>query len=153
VLDGTLERARPEIQGQFDAVVSWDVIEHVPDPKRFLEEAHSLLRPGGVLAVSTIDIDSRFARIMGRHWPWIMEMHLYYFGKGVLEHMFQSAGFDVLRVEPYRHYASLRYMFRKLWGALPGASTQVLASINRVIPNFIVPVSLGDVKLYVGRKV
>ena len=153
VLDGTLERARPEIQGEFDAVVSWDVIEHVPDPKRFLEEAYSLLRSGGVLAVSTIDIDSRFARMMRRHWPWIMEMHLFYFGKGVLEHMFRSAGLEVLRVEPYRHYASLPYIFRKLCGALPSAVSRPLGLFSRAIPNLIVPVSLGDVKLYVGRKV
>lgn len=81
-----------------------------------------------------------------------MEMHLYYFGCGVLEHMFRAAGFEVLRVEPYRHYASLRYIYRKLCGVVPSAGN-FLAGGAKLVPQLIVPVSLGDVKVYVGRKI
>jgi 2-polyprenyl-3-methyl-5-hydroxy-6-metoxy-1,4-benzoquinol methylase len=153
VLDGTLEMVLPSLSGGFDAIASWDVLEHVRDPRGFLATAHSLLRPGGVLAISTLDIDSWFPRALGRRWPWIMEMHLCYFGAGVLEHMFREAGFEVLRIEPYRHYASLRYIYRKLCAALPGPVGRVLGAAAGVIPELIVPVSLGDIKLYVGRKI
>ena len=108
-----------------------DVIEHVPDPKRFLEEAYSLLRSGGVLAVSTIDIDSRFARMMRRHWPWIMEMHLYYFGKGVLEHMFRSAG---LRCAS-RTLSSLRFASLYIPEAMRGASRRNQPATRLVQPH------------------
>jgi SAM-dependent methyltransferase len=37
----------------FDAVTMFDLIEHVPDDKQAMEEARRVLRPGGVLMVST----------------------------------------------------------------------------------------------------
>lgn len=39
----------------FDAVISLEVLEHVADPARFIALAASLVRPGGLLLVSTIN--------------------------------------------------------------------------------------------------
>ena len=43
----------PFRDGAFDAVVSFETIEHLPDPPLFLEELARVLRPGGVLHLST----------------------------------------------------------------------------------------------------
>ncbi len=37
----------------FDAVVSWDVVEHIPDQSRFLGEIYRVLRPGGIVLLHT----------------------------------------------------------------------------------------------------
>ena len=153
VIDGTLEEALPKLQGPYDAVVSWDVLEHVRDPGAFLRAAHGLLKPGGVLCLSTLDMGSWFPRLTGAHWPWLMEMHLFYFDGDVLARMMRDSGFEVLRVEPYRHYASLRYIWRKLAAALPERAAGPVTAASRLVPGLVVPVSLGDVKLFVGRKV
>jgi SAM-dependent methyltransferase len=42
----------PLRDGSFDAVLLLDVIEHVPDEREVLREAHRVLRPGGVLILS-----------------------------------------------------------------------------------------------------
>jgi len=50
------ERSMVEIYGEpgsFDAVVFLQTIEHVPDPRAVLEHFRALLRPGGVVYVTT----------------------------------------------------------------------------------------------------
>jgi SAM-dependent methyltransferase len=43
----------PLQDGQFDVVVSFETLEHVADYHRFLEEAKRVMRPGGLLILST----------------------------------------------------------------------------------------------------
>ena len=43
----------PYPTGSFDLVVSMDVIEHVPDPEPWLDEAFRVLSPGGTLFLTT----------------------------------------------------------------------------------------------------
>jgi SAM-dependent methyltransferase len=41
----------------FDAVCAFEVIEHLPEPERFVREMRRVLRPGGVLLVSTPHVE------------------------------------------------------------------------------------------------
>ena len=51
---GTIEDLAAEGQ-TFDAVVSLEVVEHVPDVALFLKTCASLVRPGGAMVLSTIN--------------------------------------------------------------------------------------------------
>jgi 2-polyprenyl-3-methyl-5-hydroxy-6-metoxy-1,4-benzoquinol methylase len=51
-----------------DAVTFWDVLEHVADPVAGLDRARTLLRPGGVIALTVPDSANLLARISGRRW-------------------------------------------------------------------------------------
>jgi SAM-dependent methyltransferase len=82
-----------------DAVVMWDVIEHLPNPRDTLQKAAATLRPGGVIALSTGDIGSSAARLHGADWslmtpPW----HQYYFSRTTLRRMLGATGFEVIKV-------------------------------------------------------
>jgi 2-polyprenyl-3-methyl-5-hydroxy-6-metoxy-1,4-benzoquinol methylase len=68
--------ALPFADRSFDTIVSWDVIEHVQDPARMLQEFNRVLLPGGVALVTAIN---RWAwkdphyHIRGLNWlprPW-----------------------------------------------------------------------------------
>lgn len=56
----------PPLEGfednQFDTVVSFQVIEHIPDDDLFLKEIQRVLKPGGVAIVSTPNIKQSLTR-------------------------------------------------------------------------------------------
>ena len=49
----------------FDVISLWDVIEHLSHPAAMLKNVHRLLKPGGIVAVSTHRVDSPAARLAG----------------------------------------------------------------------------------------
>jgi len=83
--DGTL----PAPDGSFDTILSTQVLEHVPDPARYLSEAHRLLRPGGRILVSTHGVFI-YHPDPEDYWRWTA---------AGLEQQLTNAGFRVVRVE------------------------------------------------------
>lgn len=54
-----------KIEGEFDCITAFDVIEHVQRPREFLVNCLAALRPGGYLVIATGNLDSRTFRFMG----------------------------------------------------------------------------------------
>jgi len=136
----------PQLQGrQFDVVTMWDVIEHVDDPKSELAKAFNLLRPGGWLVVHTMDVDSPIARLMGRRWPWLMDMHLYYFSQKSLAQMLRRIGFEVIWSGAQGRYLSLGYLTTRL-GALSRPLGRLSSSVVGALGlhSVAMPVNFGD---------
>jgi SAM-dependent methyltransferase len=153
IFNCSVEEAQSVLGGKrFDAIVSWDVIEHVSDPSFMIKVVSEHLKPDGIFAFSTLDVDSWFPKLMGKKWPWLMEMHLFYFTPKVLKNMLLKHGLELLKYGNYCHYASLRYMYQKFCFGMPNTIRPILLMGERLIPNWIVPVSLGDVKFFIARK-
>jgi SAM-dependent methyltransferase len=144
MLEGTLATCGLN-DHSLDVVTMWDVIEHVSDPFGEMRHAHRLLKPGGLLVVHTMDIDSKFARFMGGRWPWLMEMHIYYFSRRTLQLMLEKAGFTVVRIEPQGRYLRLGYFATRVAGYSPLLG-KLLARLFRVLhlSELPVPLNFGD---------
>lgn len=99
---------------KFDAVTLWDVLEHLEDPLQALKNCRRLLKEDGILAFSTVDIGSLYARILGQRWPWLMRMHIYYFDKKTIRKYLKKAGLKLLKIKTYRHTVSFNYLLYKL---------------------------------------
>ncbi|HYQ45012.1 MAG TPA: class I SAM-dependent methyltransferase [Polyangiaceae bacterium] len=56
--------ALPYPTARFDAVVSMDVVEHLVDPLPWLEDALRVLKPGGLLFLTTPNYASRSLRVI-----------------------------------------------------------------------------------------
>ena len=135
----------------FDLVTLWDVIEHLHDPLTQLREIHSLLRPGGIFALTTMDTGCLYAKMCGRRWPWYMRMHLYYFTRGSLARMLELAGFQVLEIERAKRIVSLRYFLEKAAAALrPIAPLLELLAVP--FGSLYVSVDFGDNIILIARK-
>ncbi|MEA3375246.1 MAG: class I SAM-dependent methyltransferase [Chloroflexota bacterium] len=144
MVEGTLDTAElPE--AHFEVVTMWDVIEHLTDPRGALERAHRLLRPGGLLVVHTIDIESVFARLMGPRWPWLMEMHIYYFSRRTLRAMLETCGFQVLSDKPQGRYLRMGYLMNRVGALVPFLGRPAEWVVTKLgLRGVAVPVNLGD---------
>lgn len=148
VQHGTAESLLPRSDlSNFDAVVSWDVLEHVPNPDHFMAAICSAVRPGGFLVLSTLDRSNWFARIMGKRWPWLIPMHLHYFDQHTVIRMAEQRDFSFIKTKAHVHYTSAGYALRRLLG-----HGETVSSADHVLDRFTFPVGFGDVRLYVFRK-
>ena len=138
----------------FDIVCSWDVLEHLSNPARELALVNERLRKGGIFAFSTIDYENWFPRLMGERWPWMMDMHLYYFDQKVLSQMLERAGFRVVRAQPYCHIITLDYFLGKLDAlGVPAARLLRVLAKGSALRSTYVPFRFGDIQLFVCEKV
>lgn len=63
----------------FDAVTFWAVIEHLVDPRRFLEKSKTLVKPGGWCFVLVPNFESLATKILGERYRYILPEHVNYF--------------------------------------------------------------------------
>jgi 2-polyprenyl-3-methyl-5-hydroxy-6-metoxy-1,4-benzoquinol methylase len=88
--------AVPEAGAPFDAVTLWAVAEHLAEPKRFLDKAHALLKPGGLCFVLVPNLRSLAVRLLGAKYRYIYVQHLNYFSTATLGRLGERAGFEVV---------------------------------------------------------
>ncbi len=74
----------------FDAIVMWDVIEHIWDPAEAFQKLFACLKPSGYLFISTPNLDALTAKMLGRYW-WFMTPpeHTGLFSQRSLEYLFE----------------------------------------------------------------
>jgi SAM-dependent methyltransferase len=90
----------------FDVVVMFDVIEHLLDLMAALERVKTVLRPGGLLVVSTPNLHALTRLALGSEWAVLSPAeHLYNFSAATLGRLLRRAGFGEAAFE--RHYAGL----------------------------------------------
>jgi 2-polyprenyl-3-methyl-5-hydroxy-6-metoxy-1,4-benzoquinol methylase len=94
IRESFLNTAFPE--REFDAISFWAVLEHVPNPRAFLERARELLAPGGNCFVLVPNIESLATRILGARYRYILPQHLNYFSTRTLERLAVACGFKVI---------------------------------------------------------
>jgi 2-polyprenyl-3-methyl-5-hydroxy-6-metoxy-1,4-benzoquinol methylase len=66
-------------EGSWDMVTLFEVIEHLPDPLGFVKRAESVVKPGGLIYITTPNFNSLDRRVLGSDWNAIHREHLIYF--------------------------------------------------------------------------
>jgi SAM-dependent methyltransferase len=91
------------LQGQFNLIVAYGVLEHIEDPQYFLAVIREHLTPGGVLCISVPDCSDE---IVAGDFSMLVHEHYSYFDAESLSNLMASAGFRG-SVETSRHGRTL----------------------------------------------
>lgn len=84
---------------RYGCISSMSVLEHVADPRRFLEKIVSSLGPGGILLLQTGDFNSYFARLMSKSWSYYhIPEHISFFSDKSLPDLLTSLGLEIVKV-------------------------------------------------------
>jgi len=135
----------------YDVITLWDVVEHFSDPRAELLEIHRLLKKNGYLFLSTINIGSFVARLMGPRWPWLMDMHIFYFTPKTIERLLGQTGFQLIEIKNYTHIISSTYFIKKL-AHISYVATQVMKLLQKLRGEHRIPFNLGDNMMVIAKK-
>ncbi len=115
VTEGTLD-SLPLENKRFDLIFLWDVIEHMPDPVRTLQQTAALLAPDGVLSLITPDCGSRLARWMGKRWMEYSKPteHIYFFNRQTLNLAARRAGLESIAETTAGKFVSFGVLVERL---------------------------------------
>lgn len=152
VIQGTQQSFEPE-KGKFDVITMWDVIEHLADPAADLARSFELLKPGGIIAVHTMDVESVAARLLGQRWPWLMDMHVHYFSRRTMKQMLHKTGFELIWCGAQSRYLRLGYLASRLQALSPAVGKGAVWLVEQTGLNQLpIPVSFGDLFTTYARR-
>jgi len=108
-------------------VAMWDLIEHAPEPVALMREAVRLLRPGGLIVLSTGDVESLVARLSGPRWHlYHLPEHLSFFSPVTIVQLLESAGLRVQQLRRDGAMYTLEYLAYRLKTVYPNSLTSLL---------------------------
>ena len=98
--------AQAGFNAAFDVASLFEVVEHLREPLPLLRECRRILKPGGMLIISTGNAASWTVAAMGARWDYFhIEKdggHISFFNPASIAVMAQNAGFSVERIETAR---------------------------------------------------
>jgi 2-polyprenyl-3-methyl-5-hydroxy-6-metoxy-1,4-benzoquinol methylase len=135
----------------FDAVTLFHVLESMPDPHDALARMRDMLKPGGVLLLTTFDTEGLLYLISERtRMAHNFRTHRILYSRSALIELLEHSGFEIAAVTPafeYRDHKFLRHWIASRWPSLAAIANALL----RVMPDPLL-VSSGSIRIIAKRR-
>ena len=91
---------------RIDLAVSFATLEHLAEPLDFLKEVKELLAPGGLLFLTTPNLDDALLTALPRDYPsfFFRQAHLWYFNPSSLARALEEAGFRGVEIRGQQRF-------------------------------------------------
>lgn len=126
---------------QFDIITTFQLIEHVLNPRLLIEQAYKKLNKGGILVIATPNQRGLLSRLSGKKWFEYYNLeHNYYFSEQTLTTLTEDNGFEILQCKTeFGRELNLVYVWDRLVNYYYTKDTSINKIINllKFIPNII----------------
>ena len=134
----------------FDLVVAFDTFEHIYRPLEWLEHIRRVLKPGGLIAMTTPDPSSLLARISGRGWvSFKLPEHVFYWSPKTVRRALEK-DWEILEINRAGQYATLGFLFRRLF-RLTSNSNKLYTPLLNLLNKFSIYSDNGSMT-FIARK-
>lgn len=153
---------------RFDAIASFHVLEHVPDPVSQLKLAAQLVGPKGTLVIATPNARGIQHRLLRSASPSYSSAHLTLFSATGIRRAFERAGWQILSIrtteEPENLMRAATALVRRRTGSAPGSvaahtsprlarwAIRIFAGLSWPLRKVLVLFGLGNELVAIARK-
>jgi SAM-dependent methyltransferase len=138
-----------EARSMFDIVTVVDVIEHVDDPVGLLVNVRNIMKDDAIMVLTTPDVDSILAKILGWKWWHFRVAHINYFNLRTIKLLLEKSGFEIIKNKRPNWYFTLDYLFTRVKQYLPDF---LRFSNPKFLKNITIPLNLFDSYEIICRK-
>lgn len=99
----------------FDVITSIDVLEHISNPKLFLEMARNYLRPEGLLYIITPNIEGMSSRILKEKWLAYAQVdHVILYSPKTIKYLLEKCGFKIKKIKTMDLFVSEYFLSKRV---------------------------------------
>lgn len=144
-----------ETEERFDLIILIQVIGHVYDLDKALQNVNRLLKPNGIVLVESWNTGSLAARLLGQRWhEYSPPSVVHWYSDKTLGLLFKYYGFQLVD----KGYALKKINTKHAFSFLAGKTAntilkKIVESANKFVMKFALIYPLFDVKWYVFKKV
>jgi SAM-dependent methyltransferase len=135
----------------FDAITLFHVFENMPDPHDTLGRIKDLMKPGGVLFLSTFDTEGVIYLLSEqKRMAQNFRTHLILYSRSALIELLERSGFEIIDIGPDFEYRDQRLLRHWIGSHHPILAPLVRTLLN-VLPDPLI-VSTGSIRIVAKRR-
>jgi SAM-dependent methyltransferase len=129
VFRGTIDTVEALADRRFDVIFASHLIEHISEPRLFVEDLVRRLSDRGIVMFVTPNIDSWLARMSGPRWiSFKIPEHVAYYTPKTIGRLLEGAGLEVVAIDAAYQYYRLPFLMSRI--------RELVNPVGRVVPRF-----------------